>query len=156
MELKYESEPWAKFIKVPALDVQGHSKFDYPFHLGYTSEQLWRLRDDMDEATFNALYQQEPIEREGQLYADEELQKFFTLPDRDPDAILAVCDTKDRGEDYFVLPIAYQYGNLFYIQDVICNDGKPEIVEEMIADALIKNKVQVARFESNSAGGRVA
>lgn len=156
LELKYESEPWAKFIKVPALDAQGRSKFDYPFHLGYSSEQLWRLRDDMDEATFNALYQQEPIEREGQLYADEELQKFFTLPDRDPDAILAVCDTKDRGEDYFVLPIAYQYGNQFYIQDVICNDGKPEIVEEMIADALIKNKVQVARFESNSAGGRVA
>lgn len=156
LELKYESEPWAKFIKVPALDEQGRSKFDYPFHLGYSSEQLWRLRDDMDEATFNALYQQEPIEREGQLYADEELQKFFTLPDRDPDAILAVCDTKDRGEDYFVLPIAYQYGNQFYIQDVICNDGKPEIVEEMIADALIKNKVQVARFESNSAGGRVA
>lgn len=156
LELKYEAEPWAKFIKVPALDEQGRSKFDYPFHLGYTSEQLWRLRDDMDEATFNALYLQEPLEREGQLYSNEELQKFFSLPDRDPDAILAVCDTKDRGEDYFVLPIAYQYGNLFYIQDVICNDGKPEIVEEMIADALIKNKVQVARFESNSAGGRVA
>ena len=156
LELKYESEPWAKFINIPALDAQGRSKFDYPFHLGYSSEQLWRLREDMDEATFNALYMGQPIEREGQLYADEELQKFFTLPDRDPDAILAVCDTKDRGEDYFVLPIAYQYGNQFYIQDVICNDGKPEIVEEMIADALIKNKVQVARFESNSAGGRVA
>lgn len=156
LELKYEAEPWAKFIKVPAMDSQGRSKFDYPFHLGYTSEQLWRLRDDMDEATFNALYMQEPIEREGQLYADEELQKFFSLPDRDPDAILAVCDTKDRGEDYFVLPIAYLYGNQVYIQDVICNDGKPEIVEELIAKALVKNKVQIARFESNSAGGEIA
>lgn len=156
LELKYEGESWAKFIRTPALDIQGRSKFDYPFHLGYSSDQLWRLRDDMDEATFNALYQQEPIEREGQLYSNDELQKYFTLPDRDPDAIIAVCDTKDRGEDYYCMPIAYQYGNLFYIDAVICNDGKPEIVEPMLADLLVKHKVNMARFESNNAGGRIA
>lgn len=156
LELKYEDNPKAKFINIPAMTEQGMSKFDYPFHLGYTSEQLWKLREDMDEATFNALYMGQPIEREGQLYSDEELQKYFTLPDKDPDAIWAVCDTKDRGEDYYCLPIAYQYGNLFYIDAVICNDGKPEIVEPMIADLLIKHRVNIARFESNSAGGRIA
>ena len=54
------------------------------------------------------------------------------------------------------MPIAYQYGNLFYIDAVICNDGKPEIVEPMLADLLVKHKVNMARFESNNAGGRIA
>ena len=156
LELKYEGEPWAKFIKVNALDENDESNFDYPYHLGYTTSALRKLREDMDEATFNALYQQMPIEREGQLYSNEELQKFFELPDKDPDAIYAVCDTKDRGEDFCVMPIIYQYGAQFYIEACICDDGKPEIVEERLANILVKHNVQIARFESNSAGGKIA
>ena len=52
----------------------------------------------------------EPIEREGQLYNGDELRRYFELPDREPDAILSICDTKDRGTDYAFMPVAYQYG----------------------------------------------
>ena len=78
------------------------------------------------------------------------------LPEREPDAILSVCDTKDRGTDYCVMLIAYQYGDDYYIEDVICDNSNPEIVEPRLAERCLFHKVQLSRFESNSAGGRVA
>ena len=98
----------------------------------------------------------EPIEREGLVYDDDELRRYFELPDTSPDAVIAVCDTKDRGKDYCVLPIAYVYGQDYYIEDCVCDNSLPDIVDARIVEALLKQKVQQARFESNSAGGRVA
>src|SRR5699024_11001800 len=83
-------------------------------------------------------------------------RRYFELPDRTPDAIISVCDTKDRGSDYCVMPIAYQYGNDFYIEDVVCDNSNPEIVESRLVSKLLQHKVQMSRFESNSAGGKVA
>lgn len=98
----------------------------------------------------------QPIEREGLLYAHDELRRYFELPDREPDAILCVCDTKDRGTDYCAMPIAYQYGQDYYIEDVVFDNSNPEIVEARIVQKCVQHKVQMGRFESNSAGGRVA
>lgn len=98
----------------------------------------------------------QPIEREGLLYSKDELRRYFELPDREPDAILSVCDTKDKGTDYCVMPIAYQYGNDFYIEDCVCDNSNPEVVEARLVSKLLQHKVQMSRFESNSAGGRVA
>lgn len=98
----------------------------------------------------------QPIEREGQLYPEQELRRYFELPDGDPDAILAVCDTKDKGTDYCVMPIAYQYGNDYYIDGVVCDNSAPNVVEARLVSVLLAKKVHMARFESNSAGGKVA
>ena len=110
----------------------------------------------MDPASWKALYMNQPIEREGLLYSEDELRRYFELPEGDPDAIIAVCDTKDRGVDYFVLPVAYQYGPDFYIDGVICDNGNPDIVEPRLVNILVERGVQLARFESNQAGGRIA
>ena len=110
----------------------------------------------MDEISYRCLYKNEPIEREGLLYHEDELQRYYELPEREPDAILAVCDTKDKGSDYCSMPIAYQYGQMFYIEDFICDNGNPDIVEARLVQALLKHHVHMARFESNSAGGRIA
>ena len=156
LKMKYEDDPRAKFIEVPAMNEEGKSNFDYPFGLGYSTKALERLRSDMDEASFQALYMNEPVEREGQLYAPEDLRRYFELPDKEPDAIVSICDTKEKGEDYAFLPVAYIYGNDVYIEDCICNDGKPEVVELLLANKLMQHKVQIAQFESNSAGGKIA
>ena len=42
------------------------------------------------------------------------------------------------------------------IEDILCDNSKPEIVDARLVEILIKHKVQLSRFESNSAGGRVA
>lgn len=110
----------------------------------------------MDDISWKALYENSPVERSGLLYSKEELRRYFELPDSEPDAIIAVCDTKDRGTDYCAMPIAYQYGDNYYIEDFVCDNSAPEIVETKLVNKLLKHKVQAARFESNSAGGRIA
>lgn len=156
LEREYENDPTAQFISVPAVDENGESNFDYPFGVGFTTETYKEQRKIMDDISWRAVYMNEPIEREGQLYEQKELRRYFTLPQQDPDAIIAVCDTKDKGDDFCVLPVAYRYGNDYYIEAVICDNGKPEIVEPRLSDVLLKHHVQTARFESNSAGGRIA
>lgn len=156
LELTHTDDPQAEFIHLPALDENDESNFDYPYGLGFTTEFYRNQRDIMDDASWRALYMTQPIEREGQLYNEDELRRYFEIPDRKPDAIISVCDTKDRGSDYCVMPIAYQYGNDFYIEDVVCDNSNPEIVESRLVSKLLQHKVQMSRFESNSAGGKVA
>lgn len=156
LDSMYGDSDKAEFIVVPALDENDESNFDYGNHAGFTTAFYREQREVMDDASWRALYMNQPIEREGQLYSDEELRRYFELPDREPDAILAVCDTKDKGTDYCVLPVVYQYGNDFYLADIICDNSNPEVVEARLSSVLVKHRVQMARFESNSAGGRVA
>lgn len=156
LEVMYADSDRAEFIVMPALDENDESNFDYGNHAGFTTEFYHEQREVMDDASWRALYMNQPIEREGQLYNEDELRRYFELPDRAPDAILSVCDTKDKGTDYCVMPIVYQYGNDFYAEEVICDNSNPEVVEPRLVAALVKHRVQMSQFESNSAGGKVA
>lgn len=156
LERQYANDPRATFLAIPALNENDESNFDYKYGVGFTTDFYREQREIMDDVSWRALYMNQPIEREGLLYDANELRRYFELPDREPDAIISVCDTKDRGTDYCVMPIAYQYGNDYYIEDVVCDNSNPEIVEPRLVDKCIKHKVQMSRFESNSAGGRVA
>lgn len=156
LEQTYGNSDRARFLVFPALDENDESLFDYPFGVGFTTEFYHEQREIMDDASWKALYMNEPIEREGLLYSADELRRYFELPDREPDAIISVCDTKDKGKDYCVMPIAYQYGNDYYIDKIICDNGNPETIEARLVTELVSRKVKMSRFESNSAGGKVA
>ena len=152
LERQYEGDPAAKFIRFSALDENDESNFDYPYGLGYSTKALHEQRDIMDEPSWRALFCNEPIEREGLLYEANELRRYFDLPERDPDTILAICDTKEQGSDYCVMPIFYQYGMDFYLDKLIFDNGKVETVEERVAQALVDRKVRMCRIESNRGG----
>lgn len=156
LEVLHSGDKEAEFIHMPALDDDGNSNFDYPYGLGYTTDDLINIREIMDEASFNALYMTRPVEREGILYSPDMLRRYFELPEGDPDAIYAVCDTKTTGTDYCVMPIAYQYGQDFYIEDVVCENYAPDVVETSVVNMLCKHNPHMARFESNVAGGKMA
>ena len=156
LEAEYGESNRAKFISVPALDENDESNFDYMYGVGFSTKFYHEQRNIMDEVSWKALYMNQPIEREGLLYRAEELQRYFELPDEEPDAVLAVCDTKDRGSDYCVMPIVYQYGQRYFIEDFICDNSNPDVVEARLVEKLLKHHVYYARFESNSAGGRIA
>ena len=156
LEQKYADSDRAKFIVIPALNADDESNFDYGNTAGFTTEFYHDMRETMDDASWRALYMNQPIEREGLLYSEGELRRYFELPDQDPDGIISICDTKDKGTDYAFMPVAYVYGNDYYIADCICDNSLPEVVEPRIANCLLQNKVQMSRFEHNNAGGRVA
>lgn len=148
----YADDPRAKFITMPALDENDESNFNYPYGLGYTTEMLHKQREIMDDVSWRALFMNIPVEREGTLFAPEELQYFDELPDADPDAIIAVCDTKEQGSDYCAMPVFYQYGDRFYINSWICDNGKVEIVQERVAERLVHERVKLCQIESNRGG----
>lgn len=114
LEQEYGGSDRAKFIVLPALNDDGESNFNYAYGVGFGKEYFEDMQKNLDDASFRALYQNQPIEREGLLYSEDELRRYFELPDGDPDAILAICDTKDKGTDYAFLPVVYQYGEDYY------------------------------------------
>lgn len=156
LEQEYGDSDRAKFIVIPALDDKDESNFDYAYGVGFSTKFYHEQREIMDEASWRALYMNEPIEREGLVYSRDELRRYFELPQEQPDAIIGICDTKDKGKDYAFLPAAYVYGQDYYIDDCICDNGLPNVVDARLVDLLVRDKVQSCRFESNSAGRRVA
>lgn len=156
LEAMYGDSPRAKFIVIPAMDENDESNFDYAYGVGFNTQFYRQQRDIMDDASWRALYMNQPIEREGLLYHADELRRYFELPSDTPDGIIGICDTKDKGTDYAFLPVAYVYGHDYYIDDCICDNGLPELVDARLAEILVRDKVKLCRFESNSAGGRVA
>lgn len=156
LERQYEGSDRARFITIPALNEKDESNFDYLYGVGFNTAFYHEQRDIMDDASWRAIFMNLPIEREGILYHPDELRRYFRLPDKEPDGIISICDTKDKGKDYEFLPVAYLYGEDIYIDDCICDNGKPEVVEERVANKLVEHHVQMARFESNSAGGHIA
>lgn len=156
LQSMYEDSARARFLVMPAVDEDGESNFVYRYGVGFDRKYYEDMKDNLDDCSWRALYMNQPIEREGLLYNADELRRYFELPSESPDAVISVCDTKDKGSDYCVMPIAYQYGNDFYIEEIICDNGNPEIVETRLTEALIRHKVKMSRFESNSAGGKIA
>ena len=156
LQRQYEDDPRAKFVALPALNENDESNFDYMYGVGFSTEFYREQREIMDDVSWKALYMNQPVEREGLLYHSDELQRYFDLPDRTPDAILCVCDTKDKGTDYCSMPILYQYGDKYFVEDVVYDNSNPEIVETRLVEKCLKHKVHMGQFESNSAGGRIA
>lgn len=156
LETEYGNSERARFIVVPALNENDESNFDYAYGVGFNTKFYHEQRAVMEDASWRALYLNQPIEREGLLYREDELRRYFELPDGEPDAILSVCDTKDRGTDYCGMPVVYKYGDDYYVEKIICDNSNPEVVETRLVMTLLEHKVQMSRFESNSAGGRVA
>lgn len=152
----YSDNSRVKSLVIPAVDDNGDSNFNYKYGVGFDRAYFEDMKNNLDDCSWRALYMNQPIEREGLLYNEDELRRYFELPDGEPDAIISVCDTKDKGSDYCVMPTVYQYGNDFYVEDIICDNGAPEIVETRLVENLLKHKTKMSRFESNSAGGKIA
>lgn len=156
LEQEYGDNDKAKFIAIPALNENDESNFDYDYGVGFSTKFYQEQRAIMDDVSWRALYMNEPVEREGLVYSEDELRRYFELPGEEPDAIIGVCDTKDKGADYAFLPVAYIYGQDYYIEDCVCDNGLPNIVDARLTEILVRNKVKACRFESNSAGRRIA
>lgn len=152
----YDGNSRARFIAVPDIDPEtGESNFDYDYN-GFSVEFFHDQELTMDEISYKCLYKNEPIEREGLLYHDDDIRRYQSLPLREPDAIIGICDTKDTGTDYMFLPCTLVYGNDYYCVDCVCDDNADYGVQyENCANLIVNNKMQQCEFEHNNGGGRV-
>jgi hypothetical protein len=153
----YAGNKRVKVIAVPDIDpVTGESNFDYEFS-GFTKEFFADQQLLMDEISYKCLYKQEPIEREGLLFPEDKIRRYFNFPHGTPEIITAQCDTKGKGTDFFVLPVLQKYGEDYYCIDCVCdNTADYELQYENAANVLVNNEVQECEFERNAGGDRVA
>lgn len=157
LQMIYGDSDRAKFIAVPDIDEEtGKSNFDYEFG-GFSEEFFHSQQLLMDDVTYGCLYKQQPMEREGLLYHEEDLRRYLTLPEREPDAIIGICDTKAKGTDFMFLPCCYQYEDDYYCVDCVCNDSSDfGVQEELCASLILRHNMQQCQFESNVGGDRFA
>ena len=144
-------------IEVPALDRKSDlSNYEYynP-KLGrkiFTTEWLRMQRKTLTKEAWESEFQQEPFETKGILFPEDRLNRFFELPDKEPDGVIATCDTAEGKGDHVAMPIAYIYGSEVYIVDVVFDDATPEHTIPECASKLKEHNVKRATFESNLAG----
>lgn len=119
----------------------------------FTTDYYRKERKLVSEETWAAEFQQEPYEAKGRMFPEKELNYFEELPiDREPDAIMAACDSADKGEDSCSMPVGYIYGHEVYIVDVVFDNAGVQFTKPECANMLIKHNVKTVTFESNSAG----
>lgn len=153
----YDGNDRARFIAIPDIDPKtGESNFDYKYN-GMSVEFFHDQELGMDDISYKCLYKNEPIEREGLLYHDDDIRRFVSMPVREPDAIIGICDVKNKGTDFMFLPCMYQYDSDFYLVDCICDDNTDYGVQyERLSNIIVEHNMQQCEFESNSGGDRVS
>lgn len=152
-----QREGWAwRAIEIPALDlVTDESNYEYEregkkvFTTAYFREQ----RELLSAEQFESEFQQQPFEAKGLLFNKDELNYFFELPsDKDPDTVIAVCDTAESGSDSTAMVILKLYGEDVFVDDVVFDDSPADVTKPQCAKKLAEHKVSTAVFESNNAG----
>ena len=152
------SQGWKwRAIELPALDpVTDESNYEYfnpkigqkVFTTAFFREQREMLTAEQWESEF----QQQPFEAKGLLFPENSLNRYFELPLDPPDAVVAICDTAERGTDSTSMGIFYIYGEDVFLEDVVFDNSPPEITKPQCAKKIVDHKVVMAMFESNNAG----
>ncbi len=137
---------------------EGHST---PFDPRAKGEALWEEKHSKqklenarakDPDKFDCLYQGNPINKQGVLYS-KPFKTYSTIPILK--MIKAYVDTADTGKDFLcavVYGIPLAGDNNKYVLDVLYTDEGMEVTETQTALLFNKNRVNVAKIESNNGG----
>lgn len=144
-------------VKIPALDSKGASNFDYDYNVGFSTEYFSRQREKMDPVSWDSLYMQEPIEREGLLFPEDALMRFSGFDEafleaNPPDDLFAFADVAFGGQDFLSMPIIAQYGDDAYVIDWVYSRGDYSVTEPIVKGRLCRWGVRRATFEANNGG----
>ena len=143
-----------RIIEIPALNELGETNFEMTVEgkKRFTTQYFMDMKAACTELQWESQYQQRPFEAKGRLFPADRLNRFFKLPEREPDGIVAACDTAENGSDSVCMPIAYIYGEDVMIPDCVFSNATPEHTKPECASKLLQHKVAMAQFESNSTG----
>ena len=145
-----------RVLEIPALDpVTDESNFAIMLNgrPAFTTEYYRHERELVTPMQWASQFQQEPYEAKGLLYPEDSLNRYFELPqDREPDAVIAIADTAERGSESTAMGIFKIYGDDVFLDDLVFDDSTPEHTKPECAKKIVDHKVSVAIFESNAAG----
>jgi len=154
LEQQYRDDPRAKFLAFPALNENDESNFDYMYGLGFDTKYFWDMRESLDDVSWRCLFMNEPIEREGLLFPEDELNYYNgVLPEGGLVRKYAACDVAWGGGDSLSMPIAYEYEDgSVYIVDVVFNKGDKTVTRPIVVGKLKRHLPHQVMFEANNGG----
>lgn len=148
---KFRKVRWRK-VSVPALDSHDRSNFVMPYGVGFSTEDYRRVRAqfeaDQDQASWLAMYQQAPIERQGAVFDPDSLRTFSGAVPRGTRTFMAV-DPAFGGGDFTAAPVCVDTGEDVYVPHVVFSDAEKDVTLPMLCDAVRDWGVEQVQFEAN-------
>ncbi len=160
VETENKDNPRYRFRKIPALNENDESNFEYEYGKGFSTQYYRDMREKLDRNEWMAKYQQKPFIREGLLFPVDELNYYNgVLPDGDY-LSAAACDVAWGGNDSLSMPFGYSFGSRvdgpIYIPDWIFNKGDKYKTKPLVTAKIIQNKSSMVRVEADNGGDEYA
>ena len=146
-----ENNPRALFRKIPALNENDESNFQYKVK-GFSTQYYIDMRNRLDRAEWMAKFMQQPFVREGLTFPIEKL-KFFngTIP-LEVHKTIAHIDVAFGGGDSLSMPICKEFGEVGYIVGWLHDRRTPGYTVPRVADAINNYYITQLYIEKNSGG----
>ena len=160
VEAENQNDSRYRFRKIPALDENDESNFQYDYGLGFSTEYYHKLRNRLDKNEWMAKYMQRPFIREGLLFPEEELNFYNgVLPDGDC-ITAAACDVAWGGGDSLSMPFGKAFGSRddgpVYIPDWIFNPSDKYVTKPLVTAKCLQNEPNMVKFEADNGGDEYA
>ena len=158
LEEMYGNDERYVFRRIPALNDNGESNFDYEAK-GFSTEYYQDMKDKLikagNEAEWMAKFQQQPYVREGILFPLDELGYFNgILPPGHKYRFAVNCDVAFGGGDSVSMPVGLhdKTDDLVYIVDWYFNSSGVGVTVPGVVDMIIKHGIKNVTFEANAGG----
>lgn len=147
-----------KVIKIPGLNENNESNFNYKYGFAITTEMFLEDKDLMDTVSFECLIQQNPIERLGILFNETDMNKYEVYDDKEGFIRnIAAVDVAWGGGDKLSMPICSEYKNGDCpLIDVYLSDDKKEFTIPEVVNKIIEHHITRCHFEANNGGDMYA
>lgn len=157
ISIQYERDERYEFRRIPALDENDESNFDYDIN-GFSTEYYKSMRERLANAEWMAKYQQNPYVREGLLFPENELKYSDGIINDGTWIVTALCDPAFGGTDNLSMPVKLKHkeSGKQTIVDWVFKQGTQNITIPLVADAIIRNVITELKIEKNSGGGLYA
>lgn len=144
-------------LRLPGLNEENETNFPYKYGFALTTEQLLEDKALMDTVSFECLIQQNPIERLGILFSEDEFVKYEEEPMEGFERRIAAVDVAWGGGDSLSMPICSEFSNGdVYLRDVVFHQGAKEVTIPLVVRAIIDNEISCCFFEANNGGDMYA
>ena len=156
MRKQYENNPQYRFRRIPALNENDESNFNYEIN-GFSTAYYRDMREKLDKAEWMAKFMQKPYVREGLLFPDNELRFFNGDFDDELEnkerKVIALCDPAFGGADNLSMPICADFGGKQrYIIDWVYKKGTQAVTVPLIVAAIKKHYITELHIEQNAGG----
>lgn len=156
MRKQYENDSQYRFRRIPALDENDESNFNYEIN-GFSTAYYRDMREKLDKVEWMAKFMQKPYVREGLLFPDNELRFFNGDFDDELEnkerKVIALCDPAFGGADNLSMPVCADFGGKQkYIIDWVYKKGTQAVTVPLVVAAVKKHYITELHIEQNAGG----